>query len=128
MNFKGIEEKWGKKWKEAKIFETKEGKEKKYYVLEMYPYPSGFGGHVGHIRNYMIGDSFVRFMRMLGYNVLYPMGWDAFGLPSENAAIEWGIHPQKGVTKSIKIFKEQLNALSLSYDWTKEITTSDPEY
>lgn len=103
-------------------------KGKKYYILEMYPYPSGFAGHVGHARNYVIGDSFVRFMRMLGYNVLYPMGWDAFGLPSENAAIEMGIHPTKSIAKNIKIFKEQLNALSLSYDWTREISTCDPEY
>jgi len=128
MDFKGMEERWRKRWREAKIFEVKEGKRKKYYILEMYPYPSGFAGHVGHARNYVIGDSFVRFMRMLGYNVLYPMGWDAFGLPSENLAIERGIHPQKSVAESIKTFKEQLNALSLSYDWTKEITTSDAEY
>jgi len=124
MGFKNIEEKWRK----AKIFEAKEGKGKKYYVLEMYPYPSAFAGHVGHARNYVIGDSFARFMRMLGYNVLYPMGWDAFGLPSENAAIELGIHPQKGVAESIKTFKDQLNMLSISYDWTKEITSCDPKY
>ena len=111
MGSKNIEEKWRKKWKEAKIFETKE-KGKKYYVLEMYPYPSGLAGHVGHARNYVIGDSFARFMRMLGYNVLYPMGWDAFGLPSENAAIEMGIHPTKSIAQNIKTFKEQLNALS----------------
>ena len=128
MKFKGIEKKWRKKWEDAKIFKAKEGKGKKYYVLEMYPYPSGFGGHVGHIRNYMIGDSFVRFMRMMGYNVLYPMGWDAFGLPTENAAIERGVHPIKSMAENIETFKKQLNALSISYDWAKEINTSDPEY
>jgi len=127
MDITKIEEKWRKRWQEAKIFETKD-KGKKYYVLEMYPYPSGLAGHVGHARNYVMGDSFSRFMRMLGYNILYPMGWDAFGLPSENAAIEMGIHPTKSIAQNIKIFKEQLNALSLSYDWTKEITTCDPEY
>jgi len=125
---KSIEEKWKKRWKKSKIFESKEGKGKKYYVLEMYPYPSAVSTHVGHSRNYMIGDSFVRFMRMLGYNVLYPMGWDAFGQPSENAAISMGIHPLKSVVQSIKTSKDQFNALSLSYDWSREINTCDPEY
>jgi len=94
----------------------------------MYPYPSAVATHVGHSRNYMIGDSFVRFMRMLGYNVLYPMGWDAFGQPSENAAIAMGIHPLKSVEESIKTSKDQFNAISLSYDWSREINTCDPEY
>ena len=125
---KSIEEKWKKRWKKSKIFESKEGKGKKYYVLEMYPYPSAVSTHVGHSRNYMIGDSFVRFMRMLGYNVLYPMGWDAFGQPSENAAISMGIHPLKSVAQSIKTSKDQFDALSLSYDWSREINTCDPEY
>jgi leucyl-tRNA synthetase len=125
---KSIEEKWKKRWKKAKIFESKKGKSKKYYVLEMYPYPSAVSTHVGHARNYMIGDSFVRFMRMLGYNVLYPMGWDAFGQPSENAAIAMGIHPLKSVAQSIKTSKDQFDALSLSYDWSREINTCDPEY
>jgi leucyl-tRNA synthetase len=124
----GMEEKWRKRWQEAKLFEAKEGMGKKYYVLEMYPYPSGVAGHVGHVRNYMIGDSFVRFMRMNGYNVLYPMGWDAFGQPSENAAIQLGIHPIKSIEQNIKNFKEQLNQLSISYDWSREISTCDPEY
>jgi len=125
---KSIEEKWKKRWKKAKIFEAKEGEGKKYYVLEMYPYPSAVSTHVGHSRNYMIGDSFVRFMRMLGYNVLYPMGWDAFGQPSENAAISMGIHPLKSVAQSIKTSKDQFNALSLSYEWSREINTCNPEY
>ena len=127
MNFKKIETKWQKKWKESKIFEVK-GKGKKMYVLEMYPYPSGFAGHVGHARNYVIGDSFARFKRMQGFDVLYPTGWDAFGLPTENAAIEKGIHPTKSMAENIKRFKTQMNALLLSYDWTKEINTSNPEY
>lgn len=125
---KSIEEKWKKRWKKARIFEAKEGKAKKYYVLEMYPYPSAVSTHVGHSRNYMIGDSFVRFMRMLGYNVLYPMGWDAFGQPSENAAIAMGIHPLKSVAQSIKTSKDQFDSLSLSYDWSREINTCEPEY
>ena len=128
MELRGIENKWRKRWAEAKIFEAKEGKGKKFYVLEMLPYPSGVAGHVGHARNYVIGDSFARFMRMMGYNVLYPMGWDAFGLPSENSAIEKGIHPTKSVAENIKTFKEQLNLLSNSYDWSKEITSCDPKY
>ncbi|MFH0929608.1 MAG: leucine--tRNA ligase [Candidatus Aenigmatarchaeota archaeon] len=123
-----IEEKWQKRWQEAKLFEAKEGKEKKYYVLEMFPYPSGITGHMGHVRNYMIGDSFTRFMRMMGYNVLYPMGWDAFGLPTENAAIKKGVHPVESMAENIKNFKEQLNQLSISYDWSRELTTCDPEY
>lgn len=128
MELKGIEKKWRKKWADAKLFEAKEGKGKKFYVLEMLPYPSGTAGHVGHARNYVIGDSFARFMRMRGFNVLYAMGWDAFGLPSENSAIEKGIHPVKSIVENIKTFKEQLDALSLSYDWTREITSCDPKY
>ncbi len=124
-----MEEKWKKKWLDVKIFQTKNDRKlKKYYVLEMFPYPSGVAAHVGHARNYAIGASFARFMRMNGFNVLYPMGWDAFGLPSENAAIEKGIHPMKSVAENIETMKEQFNALSLGYDWSKEITTCDPIY
>ncbi|MFH1229690.1 MAG: leucine--tRNA ligase [Candidatus Aenigmatarchaeota archaeon] len=123
-----MEDKWKKRWKQAKIFDAKDGKGKKYYILEMFPYPSGHAGHVGHARNYMIGDSLVRFMRMNGFNVLYPMGWDAFGQPSENAAIKEGIHPAKSVAQNIKNFKDQLDALSISYDWSREVTSCDPDY
>lgn len=124
-----VEEKWKKKWRDAKIFQAKDGKSlKKYYVLEMYPYPSGVAAHVGHARNYVIGDSFARFMRMSGFNVLYPMGWDSFGLPSENAAREKGIHPVESVAENIETMKKQFDALSLSYDWTKEVTTHEEEY
>ena len=128
-NHKEIEEKWKKKWLESKIFQTKDNQSsKKYYVLEMFPYPSGVAAHVGHARNYVIGDSFSRFMRMNGFNVLYPMGWDSFGLPSENAAKEKGIHPQKSVAENIETMKKQFYALSLSYDWTKEVTTCHEDY
>ncbi|MBU3896981.1 MAG: leucine--tRNA ligase [Nanoarchaeota archaeon] len=127
IDFKKIESKWQKKWETAKVFKAKDSGEK-CYVLEMYPYPSGFAGHVGHARNYVIGDSFARFKRMQGINVLYPMGWDAFGQPTENAAIQLGIHPMKSMGENIARFKEQLRQLSLSYDWSREINTSDPEY
>ena len=128
MELKGIEDKWRRRWAEAGIFKATEGKEKKFYVLEMLPYPSGVAGHVGHARNYVLGDSFARFKRMMGFNVLYPMGWDAFGLPSENSAIEKGIHPVKSIAENIKTFKEQFEMLSNSYDWSREITSCDPKY
>ncbi|MBD3155440.1 MAG: class I tRNA ligase family protein, partial [Candidatus Aenigmarchaeota archaeon] len=126
---KKIEQKWKKEWLDSKIFQAKKDESlDKYYVLEMFPYPSGVAAHVGHARNYVIGDTFARFMRMNGSNVLYPMGWDAFGLPSENAAKKKGVHPMKSVAENIETMKKQFNALSLSYDWTKEITTCNPEY
>ncbi|MBU3904710.1 MAG: leucine--tRNA ligase [Nanoarchaeota archaeon] len=126
-DFKKIEAKWQKKWIESKIFETKD-KGKKMYILEMYPYPSGYGLHMGHARNYSIGDSFARFRRMQGFNVIYPMGWDSFGLPAENDAIEKGIHPNENIKKNIIVMKEQAKRLSLSYDWSKELNTADPNY
>jgi leucyl-tRNA synthetase len=128
MNFKKIEEKWQKKWENAKAFEAKEGKGKKYYVLEMYPYPSGSGLHMGHAFNYTIGDILARFMRMKGYNVLYPMGYDSFGLPAENAAIKAGTHPKKYTDNAISNFIKQQKALGLSYDWNRILMSHDPEY
>lgn len=129
IDFKTIENKWQKKWEEARIFETKEDKnKKKFYVLEMFPYPSGSGLHMGHTRNYAIGDCISRFKRMCGFNVLYPMGWDSFGLPSENAAIKEGIHPVKSISKNIETMKKQMTALGISYDWTREIATHEKEY
>jgi len=127
INFQEIEEKWKNKWREAEVFKAKEEGEK-YYVLEMFPYPSGYGAHMGHARDYSIGDSYARFKRMQGYSVLYPMGWDAFGLPTENAAIKKGIHPFKSIKESIETMKKQFDKLSLSYDWDREINTSSPEY
>ena len=127
INFKEIEEKWKKKWREEEVFKAKEEGDK-YYVLEMFPYPSGYGAHMGHARNYSIGDSYARFKRMQGYSVLYPMGWDAFGLPTENAAIKKGIHPYKSIKENIETMKKQFDKLSLSYDWDREINTSSPEY
>lgn len=128
MDFKKIEKKWQERWKEAGIFRVKEGKKKKFYVLEMYPYPSAAGLHMGHIRNYAMGDAYARFRRMQGYNVIYPMGYDAFGLPAENAAIKSRTHPKKYTDKAIAGIKKNQQALGLSYDWSREISTHHPEY
>ncbi len=128
-DFSKIDAKWQKAWESKKAFNVKENsKKKKYYVLEMFPYPSGSGLHMGHAFNYTIGDVYARFMRMKGYNVLYAMGYDSFGLPAENAAIKAGIHPKKFTEDAIKNFISQQKALGLSYDWTRMLKTSDPEY
>ncbi|PIP87171.1 leucine--tRNA ligase [Candidatus Campbellbacteria bacterium CG22_combo_CG10-13_8_21_14_all_36_13] len=127
-NHKEIESKWQKKWSEKKVYETGiEGKEK-CYVLDMFPYPSGSGLHVGHPKGYIATDIYSRYKRANGYDVLHPMGWDAFGLPAENYAIKTQIHPQETTEKAIVNFKEQIKGLSLSYDWDREINTSSPEY
>ena len=128
VNFQKLEKKWQERWEKAKIFQVKEGKKKKLYILEMLPYPSAAGLHMGHIRNYAIGDAFARFKRMQGFNVLYPMGYDAFGLPAENAAIKSRIHPKKYTERAISGIRRNQKALGLSYDWTREIATCYPEY
>ncbi|MEM4330695.1 MAG: leucine--tRNA ligase [Candidatus Pacearchaeota archaeon] len=128
-NFKQIEEKWQKKWEEEKIFEAKEDySKKKFYVLEMFPYPSATGLHMGHAFNFVIGDIYARFKKMQGFNVLHPMGFDALGLPAENAAIKEGIDPATYTQNSIKNFIKQQKKLGLSYDWSRVIDTSQPEY
>ncbi|MCK4551066.1 MAG: leucine--tRNA ligase, partial [Candidatus Aenigmarchaeota archaeon] len=128
MNFKDIDSKWQKVWEKEKLFDTKKDtKKKKYYVLEMFPYPSG-KLHMGHVRNYSIGDALARYKRMQGFNVLYPMGYDAFGLPAENAAIKNNAKPAVWTAKCIQMMKEQQKAMGFSYDWSREIATSTPEY
>ena len=125
---KNIEKKWQGKWEEDKIFEVKEYPEKlKYYVLEMYPYPSG-KLHMGHLRNYTIGDCIARYKRMKGFNVLYPMGYDSFGMPAENAAIDEGANPKVWTDYNIELMKNQQKLIGLSYDWTREVHSHDPNY
>ena len=128
-NFKEVEQKWQEKWNSNALFKTEnkvEGKEN-YYVLEMLPYPSG-SLHVGHARNYTIGDVIARYKKMKGYNVLHPMGWDSFGLPAENAAIQHGAHPAVWTKSNIENMRRQLKLMGLSYDWDREVTTYTPEY
>lgn len=127
-NFKQVEKKWQKYWQEYDCFHTEEDPSKeKYYVLEMFPYPSG-KLHMGHVRNYSIGDVVARFKKMQGYNVLHPMGFDSFGLPAENAAIKHGIAPDKWTWDNIHEMEDQLRQLGLSYDWDREVQTCNPDY
>ena len=124
-----IEAKWQKKWQDAKLYEVVEDSSRpKMYVSGMFPYPSGAGLHVGHARSFTIVDSLARFYRQQGYNVLNPIGWDAFGLPTENYAIKTGISPQEATEQNIANFKQQFKRLGTSIDWSREINTSDPEY
>ncbi|HSX24317.1 MAG TPA: leucine--tRNA ligase [Candidatus Saccharimonadales bacterium] len=128
-NPKEIEPKWQKVWAERKLYEASEEPTKpKRYVLEYFPYPSGAAMHVGHVRNYTIGDVVARFYRMRGYNVMHPMGWDSFGLPAENYAIKHNISPKQAIAENTAKFKQQLMQMGFSYDWSREIDSSDPSY
>ena len=129
INFRKIEKKWQKEWEKKKIFQVKEdSNKKKYYVLDMFPYPSGAGLHMGHAFVFTLGDIIARFRRMQGYNVLYPIGYDALGLPAENAAIKAGEHPAKYTEKSTANFMKQQKAMGWSYDWTRLVRTDDPGF
>ncbi len=128
-NFAAIEKKWQKYWLEHKTFKTDaDGKGEKFYCLDMFPYPSGAGLHVGHPEGYTATDILCRYKRMKGFNVLHPMGWDAFGLPAEQYAVETGTHPAITTKKNVDRFREQIRALGFSYDWDREVNTTDPKY
>jgi leucyl-tRNA synthetase len=128
-NINKIEKKWQDFWEKEGVFKADNNSDKpKFFCLDMFPYPSGEGLHVGHPRGYVATDTFSHFKRMQGYEVLHPMGWDAFGLPAENYAIKTGVHPELTVKKNIERFKKQLNSIGFSYDWSREINTTDPDY
>ena len=128
-NFKEIEARWQKYWAENKTFKAEEDDSKpKYYVLDMFPYPSGAGLHVGHPLGYIASDIYSRYKRLCGYNVLHPMGYDAFGLPAEQYAIQTGQHPEKTTTDNINRYRSQLDRIGFSYDWDREVRTCDPAY
>ena len=124
--FNEIEKRWQTRWEETNAFQADEDSDKqKFYLLEMFPYPSG-DLHMGHVRNYIIGDALARYKALQGYSVLHPMGWDAFGLPAENAAIERKIHPAEWTDGNISYWKTQLKQLGVSYDWSRELSTNRP--
>src|SRR5664279_332703 len=119
-----IEDKWRKRWIESKVYKTELNTAKpKYYVLDMFPYPSGAGLHVGHPLGYIASDIVARYKRIKGFNVLHPMGFDAFGLPAEQYAIEHGIHPAISIKQNIANFREQLDRIGFSFDWSREVNT-----
>ena len=131
---KAIEKKWQERWEKEEAFRAEDlpaskagdSKKPKQYVLDMFPYPSGDGLHVGHVESYSATDIYSRYKRMKGFNVLHPTGWDAFGLPAENYAIKTGVPPQQTTDKSIANFRRQMKSLGLSYDWSREVGTHNP--
>ena len=128
-NFNGIEKKWQQYWREHKTFKAfNDSVKPKYYVLDMFPYPSGAGLHVGHPLGYIASDIYTRYKRLQGFNVLHPMGFDAYGLPAEQYAIQTGTHPAETTAKNIARYREQLDQIGFSFDWDREVVTSDPFY
>src|SRR5687767_9007389 len=128
-NFREIEPKWQQQWKEQNAYKVPNDSSKpKYYVLDMFPYPSGAGLHVGHPLGYIASDIFARYKRLKGFNVLHPMGYDAFGLPAEQYAIDHGIPPAVSTETNINNFRKQLDNIGFCYDWDRAIRTSDPKY
>ncbi len=128
-NHKQIEKKWQQHWEDNHVFRAEDGSDKpKYYILDMFPYPSGAGLHVGHPLGYIATDIIARYKRHKGFNVLHPMGWDAFGLPAEQFAIKTGTHPAITTKNNIDNFRRQIKMLGFSYDWDREINTTDAEY
>lgn len=124
-----IEPKWQNHWEKEHTFKSEENSKKpKYYVLDMFPYPSSTGLHVGHPEGYTATDILARYKRSKGFNVLHPMGWDAFGLPAEQFAIKTGVHPEITTNDAIKNFTKQLKSLGFSFDWSREISTCSPDY
>ena len=128
-NFRNIEDKWQKYWAKNETFKAENQSDKpKFYALSMFPYPSGAGLHVGHPLGYIACDIYARYKRHKGYNVLHPMGYDSFGLPAEQYAIQTGQHPAITTETNIKRYREQLDQLGFSFDWSREVRTSDPSY
>ena len=128
-NFKSIEKKWQEFWKKNHTYKVyDESARQKYYILDMFPYPSGAGLHVGHPLGYIASDVYARYKRLKGFNVLHPMGYDSFGLPTEQYAIETGVHPEIATKNNIRRYRKQLDQMGFSYDWSREVQTSDPKY
>ena len=128
-NPKDIEPKWRAWWRENGTYQVKpDNSRPKFYILDMFPYPSGAGLHVGHPLGYIASDILARYKRLRGYNVLHPMGYDSFGLPAEQYAIQTGIHPAQSTEQNIRRYREQLDNIGFSFDWSRELRTSDPGF
>ncbi|MBP5400783.1 MAG: class I tRNA ligase family protein, partial [Bacteroidales bacterium] len=128
-NFREVEKRWQKEWREQNIYHvTEDAGKPKFYVLDMFPYPSGAGLHVGHPLGYIASDIYARYKRQKGFNVLHPMGYDAFGLPAEQYAIQTGQHPAVTTRQNIARYREQLDKIGFSFDWDREVRTADPKY
>ena len=128
-NYKDIEQRWQNYWRENNVYKTSiDASRPKFYVLDMFPYPSGAGLHVGHPLGYIASDIYSRYKRLQGFNVLHPMGYDAYGLPAEQYAIQTGQHPEVTTVKNIARYREQLDKIGFCYDWDREVRTCDPGY